>query len=80
MRVLLRNARIGLYYVGPRHWVGSAEAATDLQTIERAAELSRDEKFEEMEVVVLYGDPVCDFVLPLGTRKPRVKQPALSRA
>jgi len=69
MRVLLRNSRIGLYYAGRKHWVGKPNAAEDLQTIERAAEVSRDENFDEMEVLVDYGDPVCELVLPLGTHK-----------
>jgi hypothetical protein len=68
MRVLLRNARIGLYYVGRKHWVGRAEAAADLGTIERAAELSRDENFEQMEIYVDDGDPSCQLVIPVGTR------------
>ena len=65
MRVLLRNARIGLYYAGRKHWVGKPEAAADLGTIERAAELSRDEAFEEMEIFVDYGDPCRQVVIPV---------------
>ena len=67
--MVLRNARIGLYYAGRKHWVGNPDTAADLATIERAAELSRDEDFEQMEIVVDYEDPVCEFVLPLGTKK-----------
>jgi hypothetical protein len=68
MRVLLRHAGIGLYYAGRKHWVGNPAAATDLGTIERATELSRDESFEEMEIYVAYDDPTCDLVLPVGHR------------
>ncbi len=68
MRVLLRHAGIGLYYAGRKHWVGKPEQATDLGSIERATELSREESFEQMEVLVDYGDPVCELVLPLKTR------------
>ena len=68
MKVLLRNARVDLYWAGHKHWVGKAEAATDLGTIEQAAELSREEDFEEMEIVVDYSDPVCEQVLPLKPR------------
>ena len=75
MSVLLRNARIGLYYAGRKHWVGSPDTAADLQTIERAAELSRDENFEQMEIVVAFEDPVCEFVLPLKTRATPDKEP-----
>ena len=65
MKVVLRNSRVGLYWAGRQHWVGKAEAATDLGTIEHAAELSREENFEEMEIVVDYDDPTCEQVLPL---------------
>ena len=75
--MLLRNARIGLYYAGRKHWVGNPDTAADLKTIERAAELSRDENFEQMEIVVGHEDPVCELVLPLSTKKPPGKeQPA----
>jgi len=75
MSVLLRNARIGLYYAGRKHWVGSPDTATDLKTIERATELSRDENFEQMEIVVDYEEPGCELILPLRTRKTPGKEP-----
>ena len=80
MRVLLRNARIGLYYAGRKHWVGNPDAAADLRTIERAAELSGDENFEQMEVVVDYQDPECQLVLPLRTKTAPVNERVLSHA
>jgi hypothetical protein len=79
MRVLLRNAKIGLYHAGRKHRVGSPDAAADPRTIECAAELSGDENFEEMEVVVGYEDPAWELVLPLHARKPPAANPALSR-
>ena len=75
MSVLLRNSRIGLYYAGRKHWVGNPDTAADLQTIEHATELSRDENFEQMEIVVGYEDPLCELVLPLSTRKPPGNEP-----
>ena len=68
MKVLLRNSKIGLYYAGRKHWVGRADAAADLGTIERATELSGEESFDEMEILVNYDDPACDLVLPLRPR------------
>jgi hypothetical protein len=68
MRVLLRHASIGLYYAGRKHWVGKPEAAADLGTVERAAEASRDESFEQMEIFVDYGDSSRQLVLPLKPR------------
>jgi hypothetical protein len=76
MSVLLRNARVGLYYAGRKHWVGNPATAADLKTIERAAELSRDENFEQMEIVVGHEDPECELVLPVGSKKPPRKEPA----
>jgi len=80
MKVFLRNSRIGLYYAGRKHWVAKPEAAADLGTVERAAELSRDENFDQMEILVDYGDPACELVLPLSTHealgKDRVLGPA----
>ncbi len=74
MKVLLRNSRIGLYYAGRKHWVGRPESAADLRTVERAAEVSREEDFSDMEVLVDYEDPVCQLVLPLGIRRAPAKE------
>jgi len=71
MRVLLRNARIGLYYAGRKHWVGKADAAADLITIEHATELSADENFDQMEILVDYDDSACELVLPVKSRGPQ---------
>ena len=60
---------MGLYYAGHKHWVGDPDSALDLETIERATELSRDESFGEMDIVVTYDDPVCELVLPLRRRR-----------
>ena len=69
MRVVLKHAELGLYYAGHKHWVGDPDSALDLATIERATELSRDESFGEMDVVVTYDDPVCELVLPLWRKR-----------
>ncbi len=69
MRVILRHSTIGLYYAGPKHWVGNADAALDLGSIERAAEMSRAEDFRKMEIVVTYDEPECAMVLPVRRKK-----------
>ena len=69
MRVLLRNSRIGLYYAGRKHWVGRLDAAADLGSIEHATQLSREENFDEMEILVDYNDPTCELVLPIKSCK-----------
>jgi hypothetical protein len=68
MNVLLRHPGIGLYYAGRKHWVGNPDAALHLESIERATELSVDESFSEMEIVVTYDDPLCELVLPLARK------------
>ncbi len=74
MRVLLRNAPIGLYYAGRKHWVGRPDAAADLRTIELAAEVSRDENFDQMEILIEYKDCRCELTLPLRTHKAPANQ------
>jgi hypothetical protein len=75
MRVVLRHAGIGLYYAGRKHWVGDPDSALDLETIERATELSRDESFEEMDIVMTYDDPFCELVLPLRRKREAGQEP-----
>lgn len=69
MNVLLRHSGIGLYYAGRKHWVRNPDAALHLESIERATELSVDESFSEMEIVVTYDDPECELVLPLAHKR-----------
>jgi hypothetical protein len=47
----------------------------DLSSIEHAAELSRDEAFDEMDIVVTDDDPTCELVLPLRRKKPAEAEP-----
>ncbi len=69
MRVVLRHAVIGLYYAGRKVWVGDPDSALDLETIERATELSHDNSFGDVDIVVAYDDPCCELVLPLRRKK-----------
>ena len=75
MRVLLRHAVIGLYYAGRKHWVGNPGSALDLGAIERATELSREEEFGDMDLMVTYDDPSCELVLPLRRKKEAAEEP-----
>ncbi len=68
MRVWLRHTRLGLYYAGRKHWAKNPEAALDLETIERATEVSREEDFRQMQIVVNYDDPTCSLVLSVKPR------------
>jgi hypothetical protein len=60
---------LGLYYAGRKHWVGTPDSALDLETIERAAELSREEAFQAMEIFVTFDEPGCELVLPVVRQK-----------
>ena len=42
--------------------------ALDLHTIEAACDATKDEHFGGMEVVACFGDPDCEFVVPLARR------------
>ena len=75
MRVILRHAGIGLYYGGRKHWVGNPDSALDLETIERATELSRDESFEEMQIVVTCDDPARELIFPLASQRAATHEP-----
>jgi hypothetical protein len=70
MRVLLRHASCGLYYAGRKHWVGHPDSALNLGSIDQATELSREESFEEMEIVVTWDDSTCELVLPVRGGRP----------
>jgi hypothetical protein len=75
VRVVLRHAGIGIYYAGRKHWLGKADSALDLGTIERATELSRDESFEEMQILVTCGDPARELVLPIVRQQTATDEP-----
>jgi hypothetical protein len=80
MSALLRHPEIGLYYAGRKHWVGNPGSALDLGTVERATQLSRDESFEEMDIVVNYGDSCCDLVLPIRRKTAPAAEPVQAAA
>ncbi len=80
MRVHLRHAHVGLFYAGRKHWVSNPDSALDLQTIERATELSRDEDFERMEIFVVFEDPICELVFPLAPRSAKLTFPRHANA
>jgi hypothetical protein len=75
MNVLLRRCGLGLYYAGRRHWAGDRESAMELKSIEEAAEVSREEDFKELEIVVNYGDSSCELVLPLKPKADAREKP-----
>jgi hypothetical protein len=69
MRVHLRHAHVGLYYAGSKHWVSNPNSALDLESIERATEVSRQEAFPQMEIVATFDEPDCELVFPVTVRR-----------
>jgi hypothetical protein len=67
MKVLLRNTETSLYYVGANQWTTDSKQARDLEEVERAIQLHRDEHLTDVEVVLNFDDPLCNCVLPLRT-------------
>ena len=65
MRVLLRQGKTKLYYVSLHQWTADPKSALDFDDVERAIKLSRDANLTEVEVVLVYDDPLCDLVLPI---------------
>jgi len=60
---------------GRKHWVGNPNSALDLETIERATELSRDESFEEMQILVTYDDSARELILPIVRQRAATNEP-----
>ena len=74
MKVLLRHKSTGFYFAGWDWWVSNPERALDLETIEGAAQASRQTGFGAMEIVASPGDPECELVLPCARSEPRPLQ------
>jgi hypothetical protein len=63
--VILRHVPSGFLCGGRGLWVHEPALALDLGTIEGASDAARVENFGCMEIVVGFGEPNCEFVLPL---------------
>ena len=63
VKLTLRDRRTGLYYAASNRWVPYPAGALDVQTLERAAELTVIENLPEMEIVVSHR--TCDLVMPI---------------
>ncbi len=66
VKVLLRETRTGLYYVGPNQWASRSEFSTDFETIERAEQKAASEKMRGMEMVLIYGTAPHEITRPLS--------------
>lgn len=65
MKVLLRNNQNGLYFKSPSHWASTPMDALDFLGTGRAIQAARDSNLVDVQVVLSFGDPPRDVVLPL---------------
>jgi len=65
MRVLLRDAKTGLYFQEPERWTGRAENARTFKHSAEAMNLAREENVEQAEVVLAFEESAYTVALPL---------------
>jgi hypothetical protein len=77
MKVMLHDARNGLYYRGAGDWTSERGQALDLKGTAMAVNVAIDSNLEDAEVVLGFDDPVQDVFLPLkGAGLPAAQKPA----
>ncbi len=67
MKVLLRQTKTSLYYVGTSQWSTNAKQARDFEEVEQAVQLQRHEQLANVEIVLSFDAPRCDAVMSLLT-------------
>jgi len=65
MKVLLRNARTGLFYAGPQEWTENQCAAKDFEGPDRALDHVSQTDHEAMEVVIHFEETSFDIPLTI---------------
>ncbi len=65
MKVLLRDNQSGLYFQGPSKWAAQPGEAHDFLGTGQALQAADDSRLENVQVVLSFGDPQDDVVLPL---------------
>jgi len=65
MRVLLRNRRTTLYYVGLNQQGTGQERAVDFGNVGSAAKFTFEEKLEDMEIILRYDSYDSEISLPV---------------
>ncbi len=66
MKIVLRHSRTGFYYCGDRDWADEVAAAVAFETIREAAETACAQRLADIQVVIRYEVPECEFALPLA--------------
>ncbi len=65
MRILLRDCRNGKYFQAPAQWAASPNAARDFFGTGQALQAAKDNCLENVQVVLSFGKPQTDVILPL---------------
>ena len=65
MRVLLRNRRTTLYYVGVNQHGSGQERAVDFGNVGCAAKFTFEEKLPDMEIILRYDSCDSEICLPV---------------
>jgi hypothetical protein len=65
MKVLLRQTKTRVYYVGAGRWTADVEQALDFGSVEHAIQLSLREGLSAVEVSLNFDDGGEDLALPL---------------
>ena len=77
MKVMLLDARNGLYYCGAARWTAKRNDALDLKATAMAVKLAVDFQLEDADVILGFDDPLQDVYLPLkGASLPTALKPA----
>jgi hypothetical protein len=67
MKVLLRDRQNGLYFQAPTQWAANPLEALDFYGTGQALQAARDHHLKDVQVVLSFGNPQYDVVLPLMT-------------
>jgi hypothetical protein len=85
MKVMLHDARNGLYYRGTADWTSDRGQALDLKATAIAVKVAVELQLEDAEVVLGFDDPFQDVYLPLKgaslpapQARPKASEPALA--
>ena len=65
MRILLRNARTGLYFCKPEAWTPETDNAQSFKHSAEAMDLARTQRVEQAEVILAFEEPCFMVALPL---------------
>ncbi len=68
MRVLLREKASGRYYAKGKNWVSDSARAQDFKLVRCANQLAAHRHLDAVEIVLDYGQPLGNLIMPLWER------------